>query len=150
MCTVSAVCHSATSWTGACQASLSMEFSRQEYWSGLPFPSLGDLPNPRTTRISGGQMVLSTEPPGQPKNPLRQIQKPHLEDATLIHKVYLWKASGKRMLIYPVMNRSEINFYLFWTWIWANSGRWWRTGKAGVLQSTGSKRARQDLATEQQ
>ena len=26
--------------------SLSMEFSRQEYWSGLPFPSLGDLPNP--------------------------------------------------------------------------------------------------------
>ena len=34
-----------TSWTGACQASLSMGFSRQEYWSGLPFPSPGDLPN---------------------------------------------------------------------------------------------------------
>ena len=32
-------------WTVACQASLSMGFSRQEYWSGLPFPS-GDLPNP--------------------------------------------------------------------------------------------------------
>ena len=31
----------------ACQASLSMGFSRQEYWSGLPFPSPGDLPNPR-------------------------------------------------------------------------------------------------------
>ena len=30
----------------ACQAPLSMEFSRQEYWSGLPFPSPGDLPNP--------------------------------------------------------------------------------------------------------
>ena len=30
----------------ACQASLSMEFSRQEYWSGLPLPSLGNLPNP--------------------------------------------------------------------------------------------------------
>ena len=29
-----------------CQALLSMEFSRQEYWSGLPFPSPGDLPNP--------------------------------------------------------------------------------------------------------
>ena len=29
----------------ACQASLSMEFSRQEYWSGLPFPSPEDLPN---------------------------------------------------------------------------------------------------------
>ena len=36
----------ATPWTVACQASLSMEFSRQEYWSGLPFTSPGDLPNP--------------------------------------------------------------------------------------------------------
>ena len=33
-------------WTLACQASLSMGFSRQEYWSGLPFPSPGNLPNP--------------------------------------------------------------------------------------------------------
>ena len=30
-------------WTGACQAPLSMEFSRQEYWNGLPFPPPGDL-----------------------------------------------------------------------------------------------------------
>ena len=35
-----------TSWTVACQAPASMGFSRQEYWSGLPFPSPGDLPNP--------------------------------------------------------------------------------------------------------
>ena len=35
-----------TSWTVACQAPLPMEFSRQEYWSGLPFPALGDLLNP--------------------------------------------------------------------------------------------------------
>ena len=34
-------------WTVAYQAPLSMEFSRQEYWSGLPFPFPGDLPNPR-------------------------------------------------------------------------------------------------------
>ena len=34
-----------TSWTAARQAPLSKEFSRQEYWSGLPFPSPGDLPN---------------------------------------------------------------------------------------------------------
>ena len=33
-------------WTVAHQAPLSMEFSRQEYWSGLPFPSPGDLPEP--------------------------------------------------------------------------------------------------------
>ena len=31
------------SWTVACQSSLSMEFSRQDYWSGVPFPSPGDL-----------------------------------------------------------------------------------------------------------
>ena len=36
----------ATPWTVAHQAPLSMEFSRQEYWSGLPFPSAGPLPNP--------------------------------------------------------------------------------------------------------
>ena len=35
-----------TPWTVACQAPLSMGLSRQEYWSGLPFPSPGDLPNP--------------------------------------------------------------------------------------------------------
>jgi len=38
----------ATPWTVACQASLSMEFSRQENWSGLPSPSPGDLPDPGT------------------------------------------------------------------------------------------------------
>ena len=36
----------ATPWTVAYQAPLSIEFSRQGYWSGLPFPSPGDLPNP--------------------------------------------------------------------------------------------------------
>ena len=35
-------------WTIACQASLSMEFSRQEYWSGLPFPTPGDHPDLET------------------------------------------------------------------------------------------------------
>ena len=38
----------ATPWTVAYQAPPSMGFSRQEYWSGLPFPSPGDLPDPRT------------------------------------------------------------------------------------------------------
>ena len=36
----------ATPWTVAYQATRSMGFSRQKYWSGLPFPSPGDLPNP--------------------------------------------------------------------------------------------------------
>ena len=38
----------ATPWTVAHQAPPSMEFSRQEYWSGLPFPSPADLPDPGT------------------------------------------------------------------------------------------------------
>ena len=48
MCCVShsVVSNSATPWTIACQAPLSMDFSRQEYWSGLPFPSPGDLSDP--------------------------------------------------------------------------------------------------------
>ena len=36
----------ASPWTIAYPATLSMEFSRQEYWGGLPFPASGDLPNP--------------------------------------------------------------------------------------------------------
>ena len=37
-----------------------------------------------------------------------------------------------------------------WTWVWASSGKWWRTGKPGMLQSMGSQRVRRDWATEQQ
>ena len=44
----SVISNSATPWTTAHQAPVSMGFSRQEYCSGLPFPSPGDLPNPRT------------------------------------------------------------------------------------------------------
>ena len=57
----------ATSWTVACQAPLSMGFSRQEYWSGLSFPSPGDLPNPRIEPGSPALQAdpLSSEPPGK-------------------------------------------------------------------------------------
>ena len=49
--------NSATPWTVACQAPLSIEFSRNEYWSGLPFPSPGDLPNPRIEPISPASLL---------------------------------------------------------------------------------------------
>ena len=54
-------------WTVACQAPLSMEFSRQEYWSGLPLPSPGDLPNPGVEPGSPGLQAdsLLSEPPGK-------------------------------------------------------------------------------------
>ena len=47
-----------TPWTVACQAPLSMGFSRQEYWSGLSFPSPGDLPDPG---IELGSPALQTD-----------------------------------------------------------------------------------------
>ena len=55
--------------SAACQVPLSMEFSRQEYWSKLPFPTLGDLPDPGIKLVSLPTPVLAgqfftTEPPG--------------------------------------------------------------------------------------
>ena len=57
----------ATPWTVAHQASLSMGFSRQEYWSGLPFPSPGDLPDPGIEPGSPASeaFALTSEPPGK-------------------------------------------------------------------------------------
>ena len=63
-----------TSWTTACQAPLSMGFSRQEYWSGLPFPfSRGDLPDPGIELTFPASPALAgrfftTEPPGKPQH----------------------------------------------------------------------------------
>ena len=60
-------------WTVACQAPLSMEFSKQEYWSGLLFPSPGDYPDPGIKSVplvfpalAGG--FFTTVPPGKPLN----------------------------------------------------------------------------------
>ena len=47
-------------WTVAHQALLSMRFSRQEYWSGLPCPPPGDLPNPETEPVSRDSYVSCT------------------------------------------------------------------------------------------
>ena len=60
----------AAPWTAACQAPLSMEFSRQEHWSGLSFPPPRDLPDPGTEPASPALQVdsLPPEPPGKPKN----------------------------------------------------------------------------------
>ena len=57
----------ATLWTVAYKAALSMEFSRQEYWSGLPLPSPGDLPDPEIEPGSPALQAdaLPSEPPGK-------------------------------------------------------------------------------------
>ena len=58
----------ATPWIVAYQAPLSLGFSRQEYWSGLPFPSPGDLPDPGIEAGSPAleAYALTSEPPGKP------------------------------------------------------------------------------------
>ena len=63
---------SVTPWTIPCQAPLSLEFSRQEYWSGNPFPSPGGLPNPGTEPGSPTLQAdyLVFESPGKPSTSL--------------------------------------------------------------------------------
>ena len=58
----------ATPWSVACRAPPSLGFSRQEYWSGLPFPSPGDLPNPGIdpTSLALQADSLPSELPGKP------------------------------------------------------------------------------------
>ena len=59
-----------TPWTIAYQAPPSVQFSRQEYWSGLPFPSPGSLPDPRIKPRSPTLQAdaLTSEPPGKLKS----------------------------------------------------------------------------------
>ena len=77
-----------TPWTVACQTTLSMGFSRLQYWSGLPFPSPGDLPNPG---IEPGSPALQTdalpsEPLGKPKWLTRLRVRHNLVTETHTHK----------------------------------------------------------------
>ena len=62
----------ATPWNVACQAPLSMRFSRREYWSGLPFPSPGDLPDPgnesRSPALQADSLPLSHQGSPAPMN----------------------------------------------------------------------------------
>ena len=59
-----------TPWTVVSQTPLSMGFSRQKHWSGLPFPSPGDLPDPEIEPGSPAFQAdsLPSEPPGKSKN----------------------------------------------------------------------------------
>ena len=75
-----------TPWTVAYQASQSMEFSRQEYWSGLPFPSPGDLPNPGIEPESLALQAVSL--------PLSH------REAQLSHREGYWLSSLKRLHLF--------------------------------------------------
>ena len=93
---------SATPWTVAYQAPQSMEFSRQEYWSGLPFPSPGDLPNPWIESRSPALQAdsLPFEPPGKPKNT-------GVGSLALLQGIFLTQKSTRGLL-----NCRQILYYL--------------------------------------
>ena len=65
MLSYSVMSDSVTPWTVAHQAPPAMEFSRQEYWSGVPFPSPGDLPDPGIELLHQWVDSLPPEPPGK-------------------------------------------------------------------------------------
>ena len=88
----------ATPWTVARQAPLSMGFSRQEYWSGLPFPSPGDLPNPG---IEPGSPVLQadalpSEPPGNHIRDQFRILFTEIITLVLHFSVFTWIQTSER------------------------------------------------------
>ena len=95
----------ATPWTITHQAPLSMGFSRQEYWSQVPFPSLGDLPDPGIEpRFPALQAdALTSEPPGKPTT--------LYEWWVLRFSVYHNTADYKMKIIH---NTAEFDFKIFY------------------------------------
>ena len=77
VCTCSDVQHFGTSRAVAQQAPCSMEFSRQEYWSGLPFPPPGDLPDPGIKPVIFASPALHADslPLPSPEKPIKLISK---------------------------------------------------------------------------
>ena len=90
-----------TPWTVARQASLPTEFSRQEYWSGLPFPLPGILPDPgRETESPTLQAhSLPSEPPGNPIYSFSSKQSPYSFSLWMLfwtlYQLSQWKSNGK-------------------------------------------------------
>ena len=81
-----------TPWTVTHQASLSMGFSRQECWSGLPFPFPGDLPDPRIKPRAPTLQAdsLLSEPPGKP-HMFYSIQLYNYTPPTYKNRMMQWK-----------------------------------------------------------
>ena len=113
----------ATWWTVACQASPFMGFSRQAYWSGLPFPSPRDLPDPGIEPRSPTLQAdpLPSEPPGNPMTNLNSILKSR--DVALPTKVHLVKAMVFPLVMYGCESwtvkkaeRRRTDAFELWCW----------------------------------
>ena len=135
------------------QALLPRGFPRQEYWSGLPFPSPGDLPDSgiklASPVLAGG--FFTTEPLGKPILTITKLQLQYWHD-------WSWSSNTLATWCWERLRAGGEGSYRGWdgwmtspsqwTWVWASSRRWWRTGKPGMLQSIGSQRVEHDLAAE--
>ena len=91
---------SVTQLTIACQAPLSTGPSRQEYWSGLPFPSPGDLSDPRIKPKSPALQAdsLPSDPPGKPLevwDPELKKDKKQNRDLVTKYEIKVWMISQK-------------------------------------------------------
>ena len=100
-----------TPWTIACQAPPSMGFSRQEHWSGLPFPSPGDLPDPGMDPGSPAlqEDPLPSEPPGNPTYQFRSVQ---FSSVQLLSRVWLFATPCIVFLRWVTRNRKKKNLLL--------------------------------------
>ena len=98
----------ATPWTVAYQAPLSMGFSRQEYWSGLPFPSPGDLPDPgiepRSPTLEAD--ALTSEPPGKPFT----TKPPGKPDVNVNPSIFLVLHHYNTVILSKLFNHLEPHF----------------------------------------
>ena len=92
-------------WTVAHQTRLSMEFSRQEYWSRKPFPSPGDLSNPRIKPRSPALQAVSlpAEPPGKPW----KCQESSPKSFLTVHK---WPSEAFARVYFEVLGHNPNTF----------------------------------------
>ena len=92
----------ATPWTIACKTPLSMEFSRQEYWSGLPFPFPGDLPDPGIEPRSPALQAdaLLSEPPGKPLYTYTKANKHGFDYCSLMEKLEISQHKTSKFILF--------------------------------------------------
>ena len=118
-----------TQYTVACQALLSMGFSTQEYWGGLPCPPTGDLSDPGIAPSSLMSLMSC-------------------EEVTHWKRPWCWEGLGAGG---EGDNRGWDGWMASptrWAWVWVNSWSWWWTGRPGVLLFMGSQRVGHDWAIE--
>ena len=99
-----------TSWTVACQAPLSMGVSRQEYWSGLSFPSPGDLPNPGVEPTLQGLLHCRVSHIAADSSQTGPLGKPEKE-STLNKEHVLVRDGGNRTSLRRVSNLVLVKVY---------------------------------------